>query len=303
MGYKGATKGPQTPGITTSAFILVVIHRKTIMSSQGPIGKLAHGVTSSIGFVSEVHGYRKAKKAARKERELEGQQLPSPSQSPPPDIAYHRGEQHRAPPAEATAHDEVERTWQLDEAQDALVERPTPHKSKGGVANPDKVIAAFLQRRPPPDAFSAVPDGVDPRPRLTYPVAIPQRRPKDKSRGFIHAYALELQTLGIDQDTWFDFIDTFSEASLANPWINALNLASLATSPLPSLISTAISTAIMVATTVAIETQGRYRYLPSFSFGPSDRNSTDQSFGPDKTKRSTDSTTSSSGLGVSTASS
>ncbi|OOF94179.1 hypothetical protein ASPCADRAFT_397846 [Aspergillus carbonarius ITEM 5010] len=229
------------------------------MSSQGPIGKLAHGVTSSIGFVSEVHGYRKAKKAARKERELEGQQLPSPSQSPPPDIAYHRGEQHRAPPAEATAHDEVERTWQLDEAQDALVERPTPHKSKGGVANPDKVIAAFLQRRPPPDAFSAVPDGVDPRPRLTYPVAIPQRRPKDKSRGFIHAYALELQTLGIDQDTWFDFIDTFSEASLANPWINALNLASLATSPLPSLISTAISTAIMVATTVAIETQGRYR--------------------------------------------
>ena len=88
MGYKGATKGPQTPGITTSAFILVVIHRKTIMSSQGPIGKLAHGVTSSIGFVSEVHGYRKAKKAARKERELEGQQLPSPSQSPPPDNVF-----------------------------------------------------------------------------------------------------------------------------------------------------------------------------------------------------------------------
>ncbi|PWY86620.1 hypothetical protein BO94DRAFT_575661, partial [Aspergillus sclerotioniger CBS 115572] len=235
------------------------------MSSQGPIGKLAQGVTSSIGFVSEVHGYRKAKKAARKERELEEQQeqpretLPSPSQSPPPHTAYHPEEQDRTIAAESTAHDEVERTWQLDEAQDALVEQQKPRKSKGGVANPDKVIAAFLQRRPPPDAVFSVADNMYPRPRLTYPVAIPQRRPKDKSRGFIHAYALELQNLGIDQDTWFDFIDTFSEASLANPWINALNLASLAASPLPSLISTAISTAIMVATTVAIETQGRYR--------------------------------------------
>ncbi|PYI09129.1 hypothetical protein BO78DRAFT_363218 [Aspergillus sclerotiicarbonarius CBS 121057] len=240
--------------------------------SDGPIGKLLHGVTSSIGFASEVHGYRKAKKAARKERELEEQRQqpqeisPSPYQSPPrspsgspPSYAKYPEEQDGTRAAEFTADDEVERTWQLNEAQDAIVEKTKPRKSKDGVANPDKVIVAFLQRRPPPDALSSLPDGMYVRPRLTYPIAIPQRRPKSKSRGFIRAYAPELQILGVDQETWFDFIETFNEAILANPWINALNLASLAASPLPSLISTAISTAIMVATTIAIETQGRYR--------------------------------------------
>ncbi|RAL03141.1 uncharacterized protein BO80DRAFT_500468 [Aspergillus ibericus CBS 121593] len=238
--------------------------------SQGPVGKLIHGVTSSIGLASEVHGYRKAKKAARKERELEQQQQQqpqelsvSPSQSPPrsparspPPYAASPEEQDGTRAEGPTVDQGVERTWQLDEAQDAIVEKTKPRKSKSGVANPDKVLAAFLQRRPPPETL---PDSMYPGPRLTYPVAIPQRRPKDKSRGFVRAYAPELQNMRVDQETWLDFIETFNEAILANPWINALNLASLAAAPLPSLISTAISTAIMVATTVAIETQGRYR--------------------------------------------
>ncbi|BCS17812.1 uncharacterized protein APUU_10640A [Aspergillus puulaauensis] len=236
--------------------------------SQGPIGKLAQGVVTSIGFASEVRGYKKAKKAAKleNESELQGQSqieeqpnIASPARSPSSHSNPHEAErQADIDIEEPPAYEEIERSWELDEAQDIVIEAKKPRKSKDGVANPDKVIAAFLQRHPPhsPVSPSQQPSSGS---RLEYPVAIPQRRPKDKKRGFIRAYAPDLQSVGIDQEAWFDFIETLNEASLANPWINALNLASLAASPLPSAISMAVSTAIMVATTIAIETQGRYR--------------------------------------------
>lgn len=234
--------------------------------SQGPIGKLAQGVVTGIGFASEVRGYKKAKKAAKLENESELWQ--SKIEEQPDSGSSTRSPSHREPHEaerqadldieEPPAYEEIERSWELDEAQDIVIEAKKPRKSKDGVANPDKVIAAFLQRHPPHSPVSS-PQQTATRSRLEYPVAIPQRRPKDKKRGFIRAYAPDLQSVGIDQETWFDFIETLNEASLANPWINALNLASLAATPLPSAISMAISTAIMVATTIAIETQGRYR--------------------------------------------
>ncbi|RAL16213.1 uncharacterized protein BO97DRAFT_440028 [Aspergillus homomorphus CBS 101889] len=244
----------------------------------GPIGAIIHGVTSGIGFATEVHSYKKTKKAARREREQQQQQQQqqeeqseqesshSPSQFPPPYSVTPPGDQNKTPDETTRTLSlsqstppatDIERTWHLDEAQELIAEETAqPRTSKQGTANPDKVIAAFLQRRLPP------PDGamhLSPVSKLTYPVAIPQRRPKDKKRGFIRAYAPDLQAVGIDQDTWLDMIETLNEASLANPWINAINLASIAAAPLPFAISTAISMAIMVATDVAIEAQSRYR--------------------------------------------
>ncbi|RAH79592.1 hypothetical protein BO86DRAFT_342887 [Aspergillus japonicus CBS 114.51] len=240
----------------------------------GPIGTLVHGITSGIGFATEVHGYKKARKAG-KEKRVQEQQLQdsveeqdrsleqseqqdgsrSASPMPPPYTTTPLSDKQNTPTDSNTAQNDLEYSWQLDEAQEQVMKSPeyTPRKSKQGTANPDKVIAAFLLRRPPP----AVP--LNPNTALPYPVAIPQRRPKDKKRGFIRAYAPDLESVGIDQDTWFDMIETLNEASLANPWINAINLASIAATPLPFAISTAISVAIMVATDVAIEAQSRYR--------------------------------------------
>jgi hypothetical protein len=156
------------------------------------------------------------------------------------------------------AQDAIERTWQLDEAQEAAVEQletTKPRKSKKGVVNPDKVITAFLER--------VQPHGIESMHyhpgKLTHPVAIPQRRPKSKDRGFVGAYAPELGNVGIDQKSWLDFLETLTEASLANPWINAINLAGLAASPLPTLASQAISIALLVSTSIAMEVQTRYR--------------------------------------------
>ena len=240
--------------------------------SGGPIGKIAQGITSGIGFASEVRGYKKAKKAAQKERELDSQQSQSEEQqgssssgsrslsSDTANLSLNEKNAGDLNDEEPPTYDEVERSWELNEAQDVVIEAQKPRKSKEGTANPDKVLSAFLQRQPPPyRASSESLDQVPQTPRLALPVAIPQRRPKDKKRGFIRAYAPDLQNVGISQETWFDFIETLNEASLANPWINAINLAAIAASPLPFLASTAISMALMVATEIAIETQGRYR--------------------------------------------
>ncbi|RAH64411.1 uncharacterized protein BO66DRAFT_361146 [Aspergillus aculeatinus CBS 121060] len=248
----------------------------------GPIGTLVHGITSGIGFATEVHKYKKARKAAKEKQDQEQQvQAPSEEQDrtleqhkqedvshsasslPPPYTTTPLRENQEVPDAASparvdspTARHDLEYSWELDEAQEQVLKSPeyAPRKSKQGTANPDKVIAAFLLRRPPPPAALLNPDT-----KLLYPVAVPQRRPKDKKRGFIRAYAPDLETVGIDQETWFDMIETLNEASLANPWMNAINLASLAATPLPFAISTAISVAIMVATDVAIEAQSRYR--------------------------------------------
>lgn len=248
------------------------------MASNGPIGKISKKVASGIAFATEVHQHNKAKKAARKQQELDGR-VAQPPQGQPEDETrpihtptsphdQKEGEVSETP-IQGGDHDN-EREWELDEAQDELVEGSEPqHKSKHGAANPDKLIAAFLSRHPltitinpstpPPTYDTAITTPQGATYKLEFPVVIPQRRPQSKKRGFIRAYAPDLANMGIDQATWLDFIETFNEASLANPWINALNLASIATNALPTAIGFAVSLAIMVATNIAMETQARYR--------------------------------------------
>ncbi|EED14414.1 conserved hypothetical protein [Talaromyces stipitatus ATCC 10500] len=237
------------------------------MASNGPIGKISQKLASGVAFATEVHQYNKVKKAAQKQKELDklSQEIqpgegrsnnatPSPTREQMASVSSAQGEGD-------------EREWELDEAQDELVDGSEPQqKSKGGAANPDKLIAAFLARHPltvpstsPPSYDAATTTLQGEKYKLEFPVVIPQRRPQSKKRGFIRAYAPDLEDMGIDQSTWLDFIETFNEASLANPWINALNLASIAASALPSAISMAVSVAVMVATKIAIETQSRYR--------------------------------------------
>lgn len=72
-----------------------------------------------------------------------------------------------------------------------------------------------------------------PRPpgRLQFPVIIPQRRPEDKSRGWVRAYAPALMNCGIDQYTFLNFLDSFNESSkvsLLSPsgWLQLTNSSS-----------------------------------------------------------------------------
>ncbi|TVY87985.1 hypothetical protein LAWI1_G006566, partial [Lachnellula willkommii] len=170
----------------------------------------------------------------------------SPNQYPDEKAGASRGLSSNPAP-EDEAEDELEDDWALDEAQDEL-RTPTPENA----APPTEDY--FLSHHPPPGYSEQAP-----RARLPFPVVIPQRRPKDRSRGFIRAYAPVLENCGIDQATWLEFLDSFEKNSSANPWIKTVNFASLATIPLPLAIGSAVGYAIRKGSEVAIETQGRER--------------------------------------------
>lgn len=151
------------------------------------------------------------------------------------------------------ARDDLENEWDLDDAQDQIARE----HSQGPVdANPERTFMQKHKQKP----------SSEPSRQLALPVVIPQRRPKDRSRGFIRAYAPVLQDVGIDQFTWLDFLDTLQKSSAADPWLNAINFASIGTMFMPHVIGFAVSYAIQQATNIAIEMQARFRYVISMNF-------------------------------------
>ena len=98
---------------------------------------------------------------------------------------------------------------------------------------------------------------------LSHPVVIPQRRPGNRSRGFVRAYAPDLEGCGVTQTTFLNFLEEFEKSSQANPWILSINLAGVAMNfvPIPSLVASMVGTAIHVSSLAAMELQGRYKYV------------------------------------------
>ena len=105
--------------------------------------------------------------------------------------------------------------------------------------------------------------GLDALTPLSHPVVIPQRRPGNRSRGFVRAYAPDLEGCGITQTTFLNFLEEFEKSSQANPWILSINLAGVAMNfvPIPSLVASMVGTAIHVSSLAAMELQGRYKYV------------------------------------------
>ncbi|KAK2055256.1 hypothetical protein LY76DRAFT_607829 [Colletotrichum caudatum] len=93
---------------------------------------------------------------------------------------------------------------------------------------------------------------------LSLPVVLPNGNPMRGSGGFIRAYAPVLAEVGIDQETFVDFIDTFSKALEPSPWFNALNLAGFAGSAMPEPASMLFGLGVEYATEAALEGHSRY---------------------------------------------
>jgi hypothetical protein len=147
---------------------------------------------------------------------------------------------------------DLENEWNLDDAQDEIA----GEHSQGAVdATPELTFLEKYGRQSDPSTTG----------ELSLPVVIPQRRPKDRSRGFIRAYAPVLQDAGINQPIWLDFLDTLQKSSAADPWLNAINFASIGTMFMPHVIGFAVSYAIQQATNIAIEMQARFRYFVQIS--------------------------------------
>lgn len=222
------------------------------------------GVAGGIGLASESIHARKERKRAKANATASSSRAsvsPQENRSSVP-----------TSPQEEDADEEIiieqvdEKQWDLDDAQQGLPggaysdeelpeytvdERSAPKKSKPDGVN---ITEAFLNRYPPPPPT----DNAQP---LPLPVILPQRRPKDRTRGFIRAYAPELEKRGIDQAMFLDFLHTFEKASEASPWINAVNLAGIATSFIPDGfgVGLAVGIAIQMSVRVAMDLQSRSR--------------------------------------------
>lgn len=261
-----------------------------------PIGYVVKGIASGIGLASESIHAHKEKKAAKKAAEEEGSHhSPAPEQTDhlgrpegsrqpsahsatdhaeQPDYgalpAYEADEKHPVRPENQRSHSTEkgadgkereleegdEEQWDLDDAQDELIEREAVNpKKRPFERDPKKIVQHFIDDYPLPQDYH-------PHGRLSLPVVLPQRRPKDRSRGFIRAYAPELMNNDIDQAMFLDFLETFNLATQASPWLNAINMASFALIPLhlAFLPSQAASLAIALTVSVMKNMQSRKRY-------------------------------------------
>lgn len=243
----------------------------------GPIGGLIKLVGTGVGAAVEYHDHRKQRKAAaaRDSAQASPEEEPviaGPSSRPsaaaqtsetsddlPPPYVQSTGEPARdrqlatGPPAadeKKSIHQEElssdsdsdylyddlsplendEEAWQLDEVA-ASTEPPSYEDATSDDA--DSLVRDVLSAR---KSGPSKPVG-----KLSLPVIIPQRRPRNKSRGFVRAYSPVLENVGIDQQTFLRFLKSFHASSQANPCFTAVIVAASVAGLVPDPIVVSIS--------------------------------------------------------------
>jgi hypothetical protein len=168
---------------------------------------LVKGIGSGIGLASEAIAHHKEKKTLEKQRTTS----PNPqarSTSPyPPEEPSAGNDENDSDESDDFEGDEKE--WALDAAAGELEAPPPPYGELSDVPPQpvDEMVSSFMENHPPPRH-------AQPFTPLPCPVILPQRRPKDKKRGFIRAYAPVLgECAGIDQKTFLDFLEDFHKSS------------------------------------------------------------------------------------------
>jgi hypothetical protein len=230
------------------------------------IRRLIKGVGAGIGAASEAIADHKEKKAA-KERELADPTTQS-SEGLAPGSGTHPST-HRSYSTEKKHHDDddtdsidssdlddTRAQWALDEVAEDLAAPPPGYEeaTSSTPASEQDVTRAFLANHKltvtPSLSFKQLP----------LPVIIPQRRPKDKSRGFVRAYAPILgECSGIDQTTFIDFLNDLDIASKSSPIFDVINMASFAVGLVPNPIAMAVSIVVTTVNRTAQEIQSRTR--------------------------------------------
>ncbi|EEU37413.1 uncharacterized protein NECHADRAFT_86417 [Fusarium vanettenii 77-13-4] len=227
-----------------------------------PVDDLVRLAAASIGFVSEAIHYRRQKKEAKKKQNAAVAQhqneVPIAEQLNEAiwelDAVGQEGAQEEGPqsPKELDATAEPKESHEPEESKVRnKLQKPKPEEPKEP-KEPKDVAKAFLQRHP----F----DGqTDPNTKLALPVILPQRRPKDRGRGFVRAYAPVLADVGIDQETFLDLIDSFNKSLEPNPYLYAINLTGLASMAAPEPFTMLIGASIDVLSFMTVEAHSRFK--------------------------------------------
>lgn len=106
-----------------------------------------------------------------------------------------------------------EAAWELDDMAERLAPAeyadPEPpveggESEEAKVRKEEQMVREMVRMAGPPS---------QPARRLPCPVIVPQRRPRNKDRGFVHAYAPVLQECGVGQDVFLKFLRDWLVAS------------------------------------------------------------------------------------------
>ena len=190
----------------------------------GPIGLLNKGIATGVGLAREKYYDHKDRKAALDAQGKEG----NPEES-----------------SDEGANDE--RAWALDEAAGEppqYEETEADKTTRPQVA--ERTVSELAHEAVPVrgEAFEAQRDAST---RLQYPVVIPQRRPGTKARGFVRAYAPDLENVGIDEVTFSTFLHNFQESAKASPLLNLIWVSAGVVGFVPGVITMAVSISVQVA--------------------------------------------------------
>jgi hypothetical protein len=225
----------------------------------GLLGSTVRKVAGGIGLASEsISAYKENKKNEKQAASTE-QNHSSQAESNVPSTSGSTAVEHDE---QVQEDDLTEMQWQYDaEVQIALLAMNESMAAPPNTSRTDEEIAdGFIRGHD--FVHGAYPQAP---PRLELPVILAQRRPNDRSRGFVRAYAPMLEGVGIDQTMWLDFLNAFDQSTQASPWIKALNLANIPGLLVPIGPGIAISVAIDMTIKAAQNTQSKQRYSHIFS--------------------------------------
>ncbi|PTB73962.1 hypothetical protein M440DRAFT_1432804 [Trichoderma longibrachiatum ATCC 18648] len=229
---------------------------------KGIVSGLVRGVAAGIGLASESYHNHQEKKKAQAAAAADGAR-PGNSSEGNRDERHHVSRGREGDQSSSSDNDEPvrvdqetsrqleEAAWQLDAAQSQL--EPPPDYAT--VMEQDLDVQAMAEGFVQSHALASTQQVQ--RHGLPMPVILPQRRPGERARGFIHAYAPLLQDVGIEEATFNDFITQLNMATAPSPWINAINLAAVAVQNVPEPVTIAVSIAAQVGTQVSLQAHSR----------------------------------------------
>ena len=184
----------------------------------------------------------------------EAEQLIANGQAVPIGVQV-QGEDIRNDGAEDISDDEE--AWALDDAATEVGEgqdeqEDAPKQRYGVDAQPtiESMTNVLVARFPAPPTDN---------PQLPLPIILPQRRPGDKQRGFVHAYAPVLAAHNIDESSFLSFLTTFHKATQASPVLGVIMVSSTITGFVPEMAAQITTAVVQVAVGTAIELQRRQR--------------------------------------------
>ncbi|KAK9770751.1 putative Aminoglycoside phosphotransferase domain-containing protein [Seiridium cardinale] len=175
-------------------------------------------------------------------------------------VGHEQGEQSSSDDEDEAAAGNDEAAWELDDMVGHVASPGNEVRADiADDANDSEEVKIKKEEQMVRDMVQMAGPPPQPPQRLPCAVILPQRRPRDKTRGFVRAYAPVLQDCGISQDVFLRFLKDWYQSSKADPWIDVVFMAAGIVGLVPEVAAQVVGAVAQVVAGTAKELQSRYR--------------------------------------------